>query len=114
MEDQKFKKKILCIGAGHVGGPTMTVIANKCPDYKVTVVDVSEPRIAAWNSDELPIFEPGLSERVEKARGKNLDHTHISPCKNAFSSFSCPALRRRVETFWKKCHRNNHGYRRQQ
>ena len=50
MRDKNFKKKILCIGAGHVGGPTMTVIANKCPDYKVTVVDVSRPRIAAWNS----------------------------------------------------------------
>lgn len=50
----------------------MTVIANKCPDYKVTVVDVSASRIAAWNSDELPIFEPGLKERVDRVRGKNL------------------------------------------
>ena len=50
----------------------MTVIANKCPDYKVTVVDISQTRVDAWNSDKLPIFEPGLKERVLIARGKNL------------------------------------------
>ncbi len=50
----------------------MTVIANKCPDYEVTVVDINKARIDAWNSDRLPIYEPGLKERVEKARGKNL------------------------------------------
>ena len=53
-------KNILCIGAGYVGGPTMAVIADRCPDIKVTVVDINERRIAAWNSDELPIYEPGL------------------------------------------------------
>lgn len=63
---------ICCIGAGYVGGPTMAVIANKCPDIKVTVVDISESRIAAWNSDDLPIFEPGLFEIVKEARNKNL------------------------------------------
>lgn len=68
----RFTKKIVCVGAGYVGGPTMTVIANKCPDYKVTVVDISKERIAAWNSDKLPIYEPGLQERVENVRGKNL------------------------------------------
>ena len=72
MNDNQFAKKIVCVGAGYVGGPTMVVIANKCPDYKVTVVDISEERINAWNSDELPIYEPGLKERVDKARGKNL------------------------------------------
>ena len=72
MKPEKFKKNILCIGAGYVGGPTMTVIANKCPEYKVTVVDISQERIDAWNSDKLPIFEPGLKERVLTARGKNL------------------------------------------
>jgi UDPglucose 6-dehydrogenase len=72
MTTQNFKKNILCIGAGYVGGPTMTIIANKCPDYKVTVVDISQERIDSWNSDKLPIFEPGLLERVQKARGKNL------------------------------------------
>jgi len=50
----------------------MTIIANNCPDYQVTVVDISEERINAWNSDQLPIFEPGLLERIQKTRGKNL------------------------------------------
>ena len=72
MSKERFIKKILCIGAGYVGGPTMAVIANKCPDYKVTVVDISRERIDAWNSNRLPIYEPGLRDRVEKARGKNL------------------------------------------
>ncbi|QPJ63846.1 MAG: nucleotide sugar dehydrogenase [Candidatus Nitronauta litoralis] len=72
MPELNFKKKVLCIGAGYVGGPTMTVIANHCPDYKIHVVDISEERIGRWNSDNLPIFEPGLEERVFKVRGKNL------------------------------------------
>jgi len=72
MTQNNFKKNILCIGAGYVGGPTMTVIANKCPEYKVTVVDISQERIDAWNSDQLPLFEPGLFDRVLKVRGKNL------------------------------------------
>ncbi|MGQ1946434.1 nucleotide sugar dehydrogenase [Geofilum sp. OHC36d9] len=68
-------KNIACIGAGYVGGPTMAVIAEKCPDIKVTVVDVNEKRIAAWNDenlDNLPIYEPGLKEVVKGARGRNL------------------------------------------
>ena len=67
-----MKKQILCIGAGYVGGPTMAVIADKCPDCVVTVVDINEKRIAAWNSDQLPIYEPGLDEIVFRCRGKNL------------------------------------------
>lgn len=67
-----MKKNILCIGAGYVGGPTMAVIADRCPDCKVTVVDINSERIAAWNSDNLPIFEPGLDEVVKRRRGKNL------------------------------------------
>jgi UDPglucose 6-dehydrogenase len=67
-----FSKRIACIGAGYVGGPTMAVIAMKCPQYKVNVVDVSEARIKAWQSDTLPIFEPGLLEVVQAARGRNL------------------------------------------
>lgn len=63
---------ILCIGAGYVGGPTMAMIAAKCPHLKVTVVDINEARIAAWNSDDLPIYEPGLDEVVRAARGRNL------------------------------------------
>ena len=72
MSDNKFVKKIACIGAGYVGGPTMTVIANFCPDYHVTVLDISQEKIDRWNSDNLPIFEPGLKERVLKVRGQNL------------------------------------------
>ncbi|KAL1530808.1 hypothetical protein AB1Y20_001704 [Prymnesium parvum] len=64
--------KICCLGAGYVGGPTMSVIAMKCPNIKVTVCDLNERRIAAWNSDTLPIYEPGLQEVVEEARGRNL------------------------------------------
>ncbi|MBN1567557.1 MAG: nucleotide sugar dehydrogenase [Acidobacteria bacterium] len=67
-----FSKKIACIGAGYVGGPTMAVIAMKCPQYKVDVVDVSEARIKAWQTDQLPIYEPGLLEVVKAARGRNL------------------------------------------
>ena len=67
-------KNICCIGAGYVGGPTMAVIALKCPEIKVTVVDLNADRIAAWNGplENLPVYEPGLSEVVEKARGRNL------------------------------------------
>jgi UDPglucose 6-dehydrogenase len=67
-----YQKNILCIGAGYVGGPTMAMIACKCPQYKVTVVDINPERIAQWNSDNLPIYEPGLSEVVSIARGRNL------------------------------------------
>ena len=63
---------ICCLGAGYVGGPTMAMIAAKCPDIRVTVTDPNESRIAAWNSDELPVYEPGLQKVVESARGKNL------------------------------------------
>ncbi len=68
----KFEKNILCIGAGYVGGPTMAMIAYKCPQYKVTVVDIDPTRIAEWNSDDLPVYEPGLDEIVKAARGRNL------------------------------------------
>lgn len=68
----KFHKNILCIGAGYVGGPTMAMIAHQCPDYRVTVVDVDARRIAAWNSDNLPIYEPGLDAIVRSTRGRNL------------------------------------------
>lgn len=68
-------KNICCIGAGYVGGPTMAVIAKKCPHIKVTVVDLNEARIAAWNdenTDNIPVYEPGLSNVVAEARGRNL------------------------------------------
>lgn len=65
-------KSICCIGAGYVGGPTMAMIAAKCPDITVRVVDINETRIAAWNSDTLPVYEPGLDDLVKTARGRNL------------------------------------------
>jgi UDPglucose 6-dehydrogenase len=68
-------KKICCIGAGYVGGPTMSVIAQKCPHIQVTVVDLNQSRIDAWNDvnlNNLPIYEPGLAEIVDQARGRNL------------------------------------------
>jgi len=64
--------KICCIGAGYVGGPTMAMIALKAPDIEVRVVDMNAARIAAWNSDTLPVYEPGLVEVVQQARGRNL------------------------------------------
>ena len=67
-------KNICCIGAGYVGGPTMSVIALKCPEIKVTVVDVNAERILAWNGplENLPIYEPGLAKVLKEARGRNL------------------------------------------
>jgi UDPglucose 6-dehydrogenase len=64
--------KICCIGAGYVGGPTMAMIAKQCPDIEVHVVDLNRPRIDAWNSSSLPVYEPGLQEIVDQARGRNL------------------------------------------
>ncbi len=67
-------KNICCIGAGYVGGPTMAVIALKCPHINVTVVDANTDKIQAWNGplDKLPVYEPGLAEVVKEARGRNL------------------------------------------
>ncbi|XP_010551392.1 PREDICTED: UDP-glucose 6-dehydrogenase 1 [Tarenaya hassleriana] len=87
--------KICCIGAGYVGGPTMAVIAHKCPDIEVVVVDISEPRISAWNSDHLPIYEPGLDDVVKKCKGKNLFFStevekHVSEADIVFVSVNTP------------------------
>ncbi|MFI8380446.1 nucleotide sugar dehydrogenase [Leeuwenhoekiella sp. NPDC079379] len=68
-------KNICCIGAGYVGGPTMAIIAQKAPSITVTVVDINEKRIAAWNDadvNNIPIYEPGLADVVAEARGRNL------------------------------------------
>ncbi|MGB7565199.1 MAG: nucleotide sugar dehydrogenase [Prochlorococcaceae cyanobacterium] len=68
-------RTICCIGAGYVGGPTMAVIADRCPHIHVTVVDLNDRRIAAWNDDDLsklPVYEPGLAELVGRCRGRNL------------------------------------------
>ena len=68
-------KKICCIGAGYVGGPTMAVIADNCPSIEVTVVDINEDRIKKWNDknlENLPVYEPGLAEIVKRCINKNL------------------------------------------
>ena len=68
-------RSICCIGAGYVGGPTMAVIADRCPDVQVTVVDINQTRIDAWNDSDLsklPVYEPGLDAVVGRARGRNL------------------------------------------
>jgi len=68
-------KTICCIGAGYVGGPTMTMMASKCPDLNFNVVDINEERIESWNNknlSKLPIYEPGLKELIAKTRNKNL------------------------------------------
>lgn len=69
---KKSSQKIVCIGAGYVGGPTMAVIADRCPDLQVTVLDVNLERIKAWNSDALPVLEPGLDQVVARAKRRNL------------------------------------------
>ena len=66
-------KKICCIGAGYVGGPTMAVFANNCPDIKITVLDLNKEKIAQWNDkdlNKLPIFEPGLEEIIRNRMNK--------------------------------------------
>jgi len=87
--------KICCLGAGYVGGPTMAVMAKMCPEIKVTVTDLNERRIAAWNSSNLPIYEPGLQEVVEEARGRNLFFSTdidaaIRECSIIFVSVATP------------------------
>ena len=86
---------ILCIGAGYVGGPTMAVIAKNCEHHRVTVVDINKEKIAAWQSDDLPIYEPGLLEIVRAARGRNLFFSneidrHIAEADIIFVSVNTP------------------------
>ena len=64
MSEENKVKKICCVGAGYVGGPTMSVIASKCPEIRIDIVDINEERISDWNSDQLPIYEPGLDQIV--------------------------------------------------
>ena len=88
---------ICCIGAGYVGGPTMAVIAEKCPDINITLVDSNPDKISAWNGDldNLPVYEPGLKEIVEKVRGKNLFFSneiekHINESEMIFIAVNTP------------------------
>jgi UDPglucose 6-dehydrogenase len=86
---------IVCIGAGYVGGPTMAVMAQNCPHHRIVVVDINEARIAAWQSDHLPIYEPGLDEVVRAVRGENLLFStevdrHIAEADIIFVSVNTP------------------------
>tara|TARA_B100000242_G_scaffold126304_1_gene89074 strand:- start:23018 stop:24454 length:1437 start_codon:yes stop_codon:yes gene_type:complete len=95
-------KNICCIGAGYVGGPTMAVIADKCPEIRVNVVDVNEERIKLWNSsnlEELPIYEPGLDKIIQRKRGKNLFFStevekYISSADMIFISVNTPTKKK--------------------
>ena len=74
-ENKRIVKNVCCIGAGYVGGPTMAVIADRCPSIKVTVVDINAARIKAWNESDLtklPVYEPGLDLVIKRTRGRNL------------------------------------------
>ncbi|GFH29124.1 UDP-glucose 6-dehydrogenase [Haematococcus lacustris] len=95
MSETALVKKIACIGAGYVGGPTMAMIALNCPEIEVVVVDINEERIKAWNSDKLPIYEPGLDEVVKAARGRNLFFStdtkkHVGEADVVFVSVNTP------------------------
>ena len=91
-------KNICCIGAGYVGGPTMAVIAEKCPEIQINVIDLNLERIDLWNSedlDKLPIYEPGLDEIIKKCRGLNLHFSNdleknISKADIIFISVNTP------------------------
>ena len=72
MSGENQVSNICCVGAGYVGGPTMSVIASKCPGIRIDIVDINEERISEWNSDQLPIYEPGLDQIVKESRGRNL------------------------------------------
>ncbi|MEC7222646.1 MAG: nucleotide sugar dehydrogenase [Verrucomicrobiota bacterium] len=72
MSGENQVSNICCVGAGYVGGPTMSVIASKCPEIRIDIVDINKERISEWNSDKLPIYEPGLDQIVKEARGRNL------------------------------------------
>ena len=88
-------KNICCIGAGYVGGPTMSIIAQKNPEINVNVVDMNADKIAAWNSENLPVYEPGLSKVVKETRGRNLFFStdvnkHIEQAEMIFISVNTP------------------------
>ena len=102
-------KKICCIGAGYVGGPTMAVIADKCPDIKINVVDLNQERINLWNHSDLnklPVYETGLDRIIEKCRGKNLHFStkireNIEEADMIFISVNTPTkIKGLVETFF--------------
>lgn len=94
-------KSSACLFVSMAGGPTMAMIALKAPDIEVVVVDINESRIAAWNSDSLPIYEPGLEEVVKEALGRNLFFStevkkHVAEADIVFVRWLLFALRRSI------------------
>ena len=95
-------KKVCCIGAGYVGGPTMAVIADKCNNIEINVVDINDERIKFWNStnlNKLPIYEPGLDKIIERCRGRNLHFSteiekNIASADMIFISVNTPTKKR--------------------
>jgi UDPglucose 6-dehydrogenase len=88
-------QNILCVGAGYVGGPSMAVIADQCPEITVRVVDINPERVAQWNSDTLPVYEPGLDAIVQRCRGRNLffespTPDHVNAADMVFVSVNTP------------------------
>ena len=76
-------RKICCIGAGYVGGPSMAVFAKNCPDIQIKVVDINSSKIDSWNSQdfsEIPVYEPNLEDVLKKCRDKNLFFTNDIEC----------------------------------
>ncbi len=102
--NNNLNKIICCIGAGYVGGPTMSVIAINCPEWEVNVVDLNSERINAWNNEDLsklPVFEPGLDKIVKKCRGKNLFFStkieeNIAKADIIFISVNTPTKKRGI------------------
>ena len=104
MQNKKEIKNICCIGAGYVGGPTMAVIAEKCPHIQINVVDLNNERISNWNNDDLsllPIYEPGLDRIIARCRGKNLHFSNsleekIGTADMVFISVNTPTKKKGV------------------
>ena len=98
---------ICCIGAGYVGGPTMAVIADRCPNIEVNVVDIDEERIKKWNDKDLknlPVYEPGLEEIIERCRNVNLYFSNsikekIHAADMVFISVNTPTKKKGVRSW---------------
>lgn len=91
-----YIKKITCFGAGYVGGPTMAVMAFKCPNITFVVFDINEQIIECWNNNKFPIFEQDLHYYIEKTLNKNLYFTNklefaLLDCDLAFIAVNTPS-----------------------
>ena len=83
---------ILCIGAGYVGGSTIPIVASHCPQHRFIIVDINEERIAAWQSDDLPIYEPGLDEVVGLGNGAGKKSFLLDRCEQAYCRWQISSL----------------------